>query len=367
VLGEEVISSQKRSVTFKYMKKEKITIIGAGLSGLVLARLLEKQGYICTILEGRDRPGGRILTIRNRDQAPVEMGATWFGNQHRYVIQLLNELGIEKMDQRMGSHAFYEAVSTAPPQRVELPDQSGTTFRIKGGTDEIISKLIADLKQTTIKYNEPVEGIKDHKDYVEIITPDSNFKTPLVISTLPPKLFADTISIDSSLPQEFQKEAQKTQTWMGESIKIGLTYTSPFWRNEGMASTIMSNAGPMNEFYDHSDANDERFAMKGFMNPAYHAAGAEERKNLAIDQLRKFYGDQASAFITFFEKNWREDPFTYSPYTEEIFPHQNNGADFLKRSYLNGKLFFAGAETSSVSPGYMDGAIDSAYRVADMI
>lgn len=349
------------------MNTKEITIIGAGLSGLVLARLLEEKGFSCTILEGRSRPGGRILTIRDQHQAPVEMGATWFGNQHRYLIQLINELGIEKMDQRMGSHAFYEAVSTAPPQRVELPDQSGTTFRIKGGTDTIITKIISELSSTVIKYDTRVKQIEEEKDHLKMTTSSGVFLSERIISTLPPKLFADTVAVDSDLPESFSKEALRTQTWMGESIKVGFTYASPFWRKEGMASTIMSNAGPINECYDHSDANDEFFALKGFMNPAYHAAGSEERKNMAIRQLVKFYGEQASSFISFFEKNWREDPFTYSPYSEDVFPHQNNGAEFLKRSYLNGKLYFAGAETSSVSPGYMDGAVESAYRVADMI
>lgn len=40
---------------------------------------------------------------------------------------------------------------------------------------------------------------------------------------------------------------------MGESIKVGLTYTTPFWR-EKSSETIFSNVGPIPEIYDHSSA-----------------------------------------------------------------------------------------------------------------
>ena len=46
------------------MKKEdhKIYIIGAGVAGLVAAKVLEDQGFYPTIIEGTDRVGGRVKT-----------------------------------------------------------------------------------------------------------------------------------------------------------------------------------------------------------------------------------------------------------------------------------------------------------------
>ena len=40
----------------------KIHIIGAGISGLVAAKTLEKNGYRPTIIEATDRVGGRVKT-----------------------------------------------------------------------------------------------------------------------------------------------------------------------------------------------------------------------------------------------------------------------------------------------------------------
>ena len=44
---------------------KKIIIIGAGISGLVAGYELSLAGHDITILEARDRIGGRVLTIRS--------------------------------------------------------------------------------------------------------------------------------------------------------------------------------------------------------------------------------------------------------------------------------------------------------------
>lgn len=44
---------------------KKIIILGAGLTGMAAAYELAKLGYQCTILEARDRSGGRLFTARN--------------------------------------------------------------------------------------------------------------------------------------------------------------------------------------------------------------------------------------------------------------------------------------------------------------
>src|SRR5213083_318235 len=46
-------------------KGVRVIILGAGISGLVSAYEMGKAGYQCTVLEARDRPGGRNWTVRN--------------------------------------------------------------------------------------------------------------------------------------------------------------------------------------------------------------------------------------------------------------------------------------------------------------
>ncbi|HEY6467656.1 MAG TPA: FAD-dependent oxidoreductase, partial [Candidatus Acidoferrales bacterium] len=45
-------------------KRTKIVILGAGIAGLVAAYEMHKAGFECTVLEARQRPGGRNWTVR---------------------------------------------------------------------------------------------------------------------------------------------------------------------------------------------------------------------------------------------------------------------------------------------------------------
>jgi polyamine oxidase len=55
---------------------ERILVIGAGMAGLVAARLLHDSGFKVTVLEARDRLGGRVWTD-SRVGAPVDLGGSW--------------------------------------------------------------------------------------------------------------------------------------------------------------------------------------------------------------------------------------------------------------------------------------------------
>lgn len=53
-----------------------VGVIGAGMSGLAAADALHRQGYTVTVLEARDRVGGRIWTDTSLG-APLDLGASW--------------------------------------------------------------------------------------------------------------------------------------------------------------------------------------------------------------------------------------------------------------------------------------------------
>ncbi|KAM0935029.1 putative spermine oxidase transcription regulator Homeodomain-LIKE family [Dioscorea sansibarensis] len=55
---------------------KKIVVIGAGPAGLTAARHLQRQGFSVTVLEARDRIGGRVYTDRSTFSVPVDLGAS---------------------------------------------------------------------------------------------------------------------------------------------------------------------------------------------------------------------------------------------------------------------------------------------------
>ena len=54
-----------------------VLIIGAGISGLEAARLLRQKGIKALVLEGRNRTGGRIWSIRSRSGLMLDLGASY--------------------------------------------------------------------------------------------------------------------------------------------------------------------------------------------------------------------------------------------------------------------------------------------------
>ena len=81
-------------------------------------------------------------TKESINQTPVELGATWFTSQHRYLINLLEEVTIKYFKQYMEGTSFYQPYSTSPADTIILPSQS-QSYRISGGTFYLIQTLRA--------------------------------------------------------------------------------------------------------------------------------------------------------------------------------------------------------------------------------
>lgn len=74
------------------MERVDVAVVGAGLSGLIAARILAHAGRRVMVLEARDRVGGRIEAT-HIDGVPIDLGAQWVGAGHNRVTALVHEAG----------------------------------------------------------------------------------------------------------------------------------------------------------------------------------------------------------------------------------------------------------------------------------
>ena len=347
------------------MKKEKVIVIGAGLCGLYTAFLLQKKGIEVLLLEANTRIGGRIKTIIGTTGVTMEMGATWFGNQHPNLLDALHTSEISYFKQHTQGISLFETMSFVPPQKFEISDSEEPSFRIEGGTSTLITKLSTEIDYQYIKTNTKITAIKEENN--QLIVTDSNgnsYSADKVISTIPPNLLVNSVVFEPNLPENFTQLAKKTHTWMGESIKFAVEYKTPFWKQNNFSGTLFSQASIIQEMYDHSTADNSGFALKGFLNGGTAVLSQEQRKEKVMAQLATFFGSEATNYVAYYENVWREEPLTFQPYEQLVLAHQNNGHSLYKNPLKSGKLYISGAETATQNPGYMDGAIFAAKTIA---
>jgi monoamine oxidase len=71
-----------------------VVVVGAGLAGLSAARDLAAGGATVTVLEARDRVGGRVEQTELPDGRRVQLGGEVVGNAHTAYLGLVAELGL---------------------------------------------------------------------------------------------------------------------------------------------------------------------------------------------------------------------------------------------------------------------------------
>ena len=86
VLAPNVISQRR---------KKTAVIIGAGFAGLAAAYKLKTAGWNVTILEARDRIGGRVYSHKFAGtDLMCELGAEWVGESHERIKALCHDFKI---------------------------------------------------------------------------------------------------------------------------------------------------------------------------------------------------------------------------------------------------------------------------------
>ena len=185
-----------------------------------------------------------------------------------------------------------------------------------------------------------------------------------VIVSIPPTL-AGRIRYEPPLPA--LRDALTQQIPAGSVIKVQVGYETPFWREKGLSGFALSLDHEFSVVFDNSPPDASCGVLVGFFEGA-HARRAGQltptlRRDLVVNTLVQNFGSGAAKPFDILELDWTAEPFTRGCYGGRL------GAGVWTQygpalSEPVGRIHWAGAETSSVWNGYMEGAIRSGQRAA---
>jgi monoamine oxidase len=329
---------------------KKIIIIGAGLTGLYTAYLL-KNKYEVTIIEARNRIGGRILTQDGHD-----LGPSWVWSHQKNILALIRSFNLELFSQYSYGLALYQT-----PNTIErfTPAPSAPQARLVGGITSLIQAIVNELDGVKIILNEEVSVIENieeaHKTSIKISTKKEIYVADRVIMTLPPRV-ALNVDYRPTLDDKSIKVLRQTPTWMGHSRKCVIEFKTPFWRETGLSGFCFSPKGVLGEIHDAT--TQEKAALFGFVNSTVDDKDIEQR---VIHQLVKLFGEEVKSYTNFYDVSWRDDGYSAVKEDRSMKEHPKYGYEI---SAYSDRLHFLSTESSFEGGGYLEGSIIVAKEMA---
>ena len=345
-----------------------IAIIGAGLSGLYAARLLQQAGADYVVLEAAPRTGGRILSLGADDgRGACDMGPSWFWPAYQpRMPALVRELGLRAFPQaNTGALMWEESATECIRYEGGAPDDG--SMRIHGGTAALIEAIAAEIPDERVLLGHRVAALRRTPDGVALaastatgsaITCDAR----VVICTLPPRLLAQAVAFDPPLPEQTRASWTAVPTWMAGNAKFVAIYERAFWRDAGLSGEGRSRVGPLVEIHDASDEHGLA-ALTAFVGtpPQARMSAGDQLQDAAIAQLVRMFGSDAGQPVACLIKDWAADPLgATADDMQPLYAHPQYGRHASPPDEWAGPLILGGTESAPTYGGYMEGALEAA-------
>lgn len=159
-------------------KGKKVLILGAGLCGMTAAYELNKLGYQCTILEARDRSGGRCWSVRKNSHNTelngskqisqfdegqyFNAGPSRIPHHHQLTLQYCKELGVPLQiynNVNEGAYYFSEGKGTLANKKIKAREIHND---MRGYMSELLYKSISQDKLDLDLSKEDLEKVLEY-------------------------------------------------------------------------------------------------------------------------------------------------------------------------------------------------------------
>lgn len=267
------------------MSGRKAVVVGAGLAGLMAGRELASHGWDVTVIEARDRVGGRTWTGELSNGVPIEMGAEFVLAGNTELVARAGEFGIGTVDKgvRYGNREPRGGLGVDPAALRTAVEVLGRELEALDGPDEpSAAELISSLDID--------EGAR------EAILARAEISSAASASDVPASELGGLAAINDAtspgLEGGNQSLALALAEELGERVRLNERVEFISWSETGLA--VCSESGSIFE------AERCVLAVPGtVMGQIAFAPPLPESKLEAFNQLR--YGHAAKLFVPLLE------------------------------------------------------------------
>ena len=355
---------------------KKVIIIGAGISGLVAGYELTIAGHDVTILESRDRIGGRVLTIRSpfSNNHYVEGGAARIKPSHNLTIAYANHFNLP-LDPFYATNGNYVDFSNGSRTIIDnttyLNASYGSTMRknylkIRGGSDQLTNAFANSSELSNKIYlNHAATSITQNSDNVIVNAGGNQFQADRVLCTVPLTVL-DKINFSPALSSEKQT-AMNGGFRYAPATRIYIQFNNRFWENESLNG--WGNTDLPEEIWQPSwDMTGNTGVLMSYLR--WSAAedmdtlNEDERNNTVLNRWENIFEGSINNFDKGVSKSWVLDEWSKGAWASPTTSQNETLNESIAQT--EGRIHFAG-EHASNDRGWMQGALFSGLRAATEI
>ena len=353
---------------------QKIVVIGAGMSGLVAAYELSRAGHDVTLLEARDRSGGRVHTLRApfSENQFAEAGASRIPSDHDLTLAYIAHFSLELQPfyPDYGNYVVLrnnQTVSIPADEYINQPPWPGSVNRsayskIRGGMNQL-PLAFAETLGSIIFYNAVVTSVEQQNDQVMVNTQDGQLHVADRLLCTVPLPVLTNIQFTPPLSSEKQQAADGAFHY-SPSVRVYSQFDLKFWENQGLNGWGESDR-PEEIWHPTWSDSESSGILMSYLRGTAAAELDELTEQTLIDDIQQnwrlsFSGAlENSAHHHIF--SWAKEIYSGSAFAS---PTPEQSATYAHHLTLpEGRIHFAG-EHASNHHAWIQGALESGIRAA---